>query len=300
MMSRCEEAYSVRMMCRLLKVSPSGYYDWRDRPASRREQDNARLLEQIRSIHAQSDSVYGSPKIWEALVRCGDGCSQNRVARIMRAARLQGIPAARRWRGRKCGQRPEGLSNHLARDFAVTEPNTKWVSDITYIRTGEGWLYLAVVLDLATRRIIGWSMRQSLDRELVLQAVLMALWQRPRAGSVILHSDRGTQGDFHRLSQHLTFGGVGWEDHEVGLQNRQGERQCTRQDGRALISVKRSKSFGSVLAPELPAKRQHWRAAFHSRSVHAGSAKPAGWHRSAWFRCLGDICHSQNVKNSHC
>lgn len=193
MMSRCEEAYSVRMMCRLLKVSPSGYYDWRDRPASRREQDNARLLEQIRSIHAQSDSVYGSPKIWEALVRCGDGCSQNRVARIMRAARLQGIPAARRWRGRKCGQRPEGLSNHLARDFAVTEPNTKWVSDITYIRTGEGWLYLAVVLDLATRRIIGWSMRQSLDRELVLQAVLMALWQRPRAGSVILHSDRGTQ-----------------------------------------------------------------------------------------------------------
>ena len=99
-MSRCEETYSVRMMCRLLKVSPSGYYDWRDRPASRREQDNARLLEQIRSIHAQSDSVYGSPKIWEELVRRGDGCSENRVARIMRAARLQGVPATRRWRGR--------------------------------------------------------------------------------------------------------------------------------------------------------------------------------------------------------
>ena len=96
MMSRCEEAYSVRMMCRLLKVSPSGYYDWRDRPASCREQDNARLLEQIRSIHAQSDSVYGSPKIWEELVRRGDGCSENRVARIMRAARLRGIPATRR------------------------------------------------------------------------------------------------------------------------------------------------------------------------------------------------------------
>lgn len=193
MMSRCEEAFPVRLMCRLLKVSPSGYYAWRDRPASRRDQDNARLLEQIRAIHAESDSVYGSPKVWDELVRRGEGCSENRVARLMQAANLQGIPAVRRWRGRKSGRRPDGLTNHLARDFATTEPNTRWVTDITYIRTGEGWLYLAVVLDLATRRVIGWSMRQSLDRELVLQAVLMALWQRPGDQPVILHSDRGTQ-----------------------------------------------------------------------------------------------------------
>jgi putative transposase len=193
MMSRCEEAFPVRLMCRLLKVSPSGYYAWRDRPASRRDQDNARLLEQIRAIHAESDSVYGSPKVWDELVRRGEGCGENRVARLMQAANLQGIPAVRRWRGRKPGRRPDGLTNHLARDFATTEPNTRWVTDITYIRTGEGWLYLAVVLDLATRRVIGWSMRQSLDRELVLQAVLMALWQRPGDQPVILHSDRGTQ-----------------------------------------------------------------------------------------------------------
>ena len=192
MMSRCEEAFSVRMMCRLLKVSSSGYYDWRDRPASRRDQDNARLLELIREVYAEFDGIYGSPKIWEELLRRGETCSENRVARIMQDAGLQGIPAVQRWHGRKSGQRPDGLSNHLARDFAVTEPNTKWVTDITYIRTGEGWLYLAVVLDLATRRVIGWSMRQSLDRELVLQAVLMALWQRPGDRPVILHSDRGT------------------------------------------------------------------------------------------------------------
>lgn len=132
MMSRCGEAYAVRMMCRLLKVSPSGYYDWRDRPASRRDQANACLLEQIYTIHAESDGVYGSPKVWEELVKRGARCSENRVARLMRGERLQGIPAVRRWRGRKSGDRPEGLDNHLARDFAAAEPNTKWVTDITY------------------------------------------------------------------------------------------------------------------------------------------------------------------------
>lgn len=208
MMSRCEEAYAVRMMCRLLKVSPSGYYGWRDRPASRRDQANACLLEQICTIHAESDGVYGSPKVWEELVKRGARCSENRVARLMRGERLQGIPAVRRWRGRKSGDRPAGLDNHLARDFAAAEPNTKWVTDITYIRTAEGWLYLAVVLDLATRRVIGWSMRQDLDRDLVLQAVLMALWQRPKDRPVILHSDRGTQYTSHDYQAFLKDHGV--------------------------------------------------------------------------------------------
>lgn len=193
MVERCEDSYPVRLMCRLLKVSPSGYYDWRERPVSHRAQGDAQLLEQIRSIHAESDGVYGSPKVWGELVRRGQRCGENRVARLMQTAQLQGIPAVRRWRGRKSGNRPDGLTNHLARDFAATAANTKWVTDITYIRTGEGWLYLAVVLDLATRRVIGWSMRPSLDRQLVLQAVLMALWQRPGDSPVILHSDRGTQ-----------------------------------------------------------------------------------------------------------
>lgn len=207
-MSRCEEAYAVRMMCRLLKVSASGYYDWRDRPASCRDQANARLLEQICTIHAESDGVYGSPKVWEELVKRGARCSENRVARLMRGERLQGIPAVRRWWGRKSGERPGAVINHLARDFAATEPNTKWVTDITYIRTGEGWLYLAVVLDLATRRVIGWSMRQNLDRDLVLQAVLMALWQRPKDSPVILHSDRGTQYTSHDYQAFLKDHGV--------------------------------------------------------------------------------------------
>ena len=185
--------YPVRLMCRLLRVSPSGYYAWRGRSPSRRAVANARLVGAIRDIHATSDGVYGSPKIWDELVHRGEACGVHRVARLMRAHEIVGIPAPRRWRSRRPGTRPAGLVNHLARDFVATAPNTKWVSDITYIRTGEGWVYLAVILDLYTRRVVGWSMSNRLAREFVMHAVLMALGQRSGDGPVILHSDRGTQ-----------------------------------------------------------------------------------------------------------
>jgi len=193
MVERCRGHFPVRMMCRLLKLSPSGYYGWQGRPLSARARDNARLVREIRTIHAESDGVYGSPKVFDELVRRGERCGRNRIARLMKADGLRGIPAVKRWRGRRPGDRPIGINNHLARDFSAAEANAKWVTDITYIRTMEGWLYLAVVLDLFTRRVIGWSMGRSLGRELVLQAVLMALWQRKGRGPVILHSDRGTQ-----------------------------------------------------------------------------------------------------------
>jgi putative transposase len=185
--------YPVRMLCRLLRVSPSGYYAWRGRAPSPRAVANARLLDAIRAIHAASDGAYGSPKIWDELVQRGERCGVHRIARLMRAHEMVGIPAPRRWRSRRPGTRPAGLANHLARDFVARVPNTKWVSDITYIRTAEGWVYLAVVLDLCTRRVIGWSMSDCLSREFVMQAVLMALWQRDGDQPVILHTDRGTQ-----------------------------------------------------------------------------------------------------------
>jgi putative transposase len=185
--------YPVRMMCRLLRVSPSGYYAWRHRAPSSRAVANARLVEAIRTLHAASDGVYGSPKIWDELVQRGERCGRHRVARLMRAHGIVGIPAPRRWRSRQPGPRPPGLSNHLARDFVAPIPNTKWVSDITYIRTGEGWVYLAVVLDLCTRRVVGWSMSDRLGRAFVMQAVRMALGQRVGDRPVLLHSDRGTQ-----------------------------------------------------------------------------------------------------------
>lgn len=117
MMERCREVFSVRMMGRCLKVSPSGYYAWRRRPLSARAQENTRLLETIRVIHAQTDGVYGSPRMWEELRDKGEACGKHRVARLMKEAGLQGIPQRRRWRGKRSAQRPDGIENHLKRDF---------------------------------------------------------------------------------------------------------------------------------------------------------------------------------------
>lgn len=193
MIEGCRGSFPIRMMCRCLKVSPSGYYDWRERPISARNQDNERLLGRIRTLHEASDGVMGSPSIWEELRYEGETASLNRVARLMASQALKGIPQKRRWGKKSSGKRPDGVQNVLARDFTADEPNTKWVTDITYIETRQGWLYLCVVLDLYFGLVVGWSMSNVQDRQLVLQAVLMALWQRKDKGSVVLHSDRGCQ-----------------------------------------------------------------------------------------------------------
>jgi len=189
MIERCRDAFSLRMMCRCLKVSPSGHYGWRIRPASVRTQANAALLGRIRAPHEDSDGVAGAPRIWGDLQYAGVRCSKNRVARLMRTHGIRGIPQRKRWRNKPSGKRPTGIENRLARNFSASEPNTKWVTDITYIDTAEGWLYLSAVLDLHTGIIVGWSMNHRQTRELVLQAVLMALWQRQDRSPVILHSD---------------------------------------------------------------------------------------------------------------
>jgi len=176
-----------------LRVSSSGYYGWVTRPLSGRAQENARLLARIHQLHADHDGVVGSPRIWEDLRYAGERCGRHRVARLMRRAGLQGVPQRRRWRKKPAGVRPAGSQNHLNRDFSATASNTKWVTDITYIRTAEHWLYLCVVLDLYSGLVVGWSMSPQQDRQLVVHAVLMALWQRPACTSVILHSDRGCQ-----------------------------------------------------------------------------------------------------------
>lgn len=202
MIERCRESFPVRMMCRCLQVSHSGYYGWRDRLPSRRAQDNRRLLGRIEAMHAASDGVLGAPRLWEDLRYEGETCSINRVARLMRANHIRGIPQKKRWRTKGSEPRPAGVVNHLARDFRADLPNTKWVIDITCIETGEGWLYLGAVKDLHSDIIVGWSMAPQQTRELVLQAVLMALWQRHDRSSVILHSDRGcqfTSGEYQRF-----------------------------------------------------------------------------------------------------
>ncbi|WP_420820281.1 IS3 family transposase [Seongchinamella sediminis] len=203
MIERCRETYPVSMMCRLLKVSTSGYYDWRHRPPSKRALDNQRLLKKVVALHDDSDGVHGSPRIWEDLRYDGETCSLNRVARLMKENEIQGIPSTRKWRRRKSTQRPESIKNHLERDFTAEEPGAKWVTDITYIRTGEGWLYLTIVVDLFCGQVVGWSMSHRMDRQLVIQAVLMALWQQKSKSHVVLHSDRGSQFTSHEYQQFL-------------------------------------------------------------------------------------------------
>jgi putative transposase len=201
--------YPLRLMCRCLKVSASGFHDWARRSPSKRTQDNVRLLAKIHQHHADSDGVMGAPRMHEALAYEGETASLNRVARLMSGAALFGVPQRRRWRSKPSGARPAYVRNHLERDFLALEPNTKWVVDITFIRTGEGWLYLCAVLDLFSHKIVGWSMSSVQDRHMVLKAVLMACWQRQDRNAVILHSDRGTQftsADYQQFLQdhHIT------------------------------------------------------------------------------------------------
>ena len=208
MIQRCREDFPVSMMCRLLQVSSSGFYEWRARKPGVRSQDNVRLLRKVRHMHLESGGVFGSPRIWEDLRYVGETCSLNRVARLMRRHAIVGIPARKQWRGRKSSDRPDDVLNHLNRDFSASEENSKWVTDITYVRTGEGWLYLAVVIDLYHGQVVGWSMSHRMETQLVLQAVLMAVWQKRNRSPVVLHSDRGSQ---YTSNEYQCF----LEDHNV-------------------------------------------------------------------------------------
>lgn len=183
--------YSVQMMCRMLGVAPSGYYEWVQRPISNRAQEDARLLRLIRALFVASQGVYGAPRVFLDLREAGETCSKHRVERLMRVNNLRALHGyrTRRW---SVGKPAVLVPNILQRRFTVTRPNKAWVTDITYIRTWQGWLYLAVVMDLFSRKIVGWSTRPTIHRELVLDAVLMAVRRRCPRGTLV-HSDQGTQ-----------------------------------------------------------------------------------------------------------
>jgi len=188
------------MMCRLLKVSPSGYYAWRTRPESRRTRFDRVLTRSIRLVHAESDGTYGSPRVHAELKDMGWHCGRTKVARIMRKTGLKGCPKRRFRVTRKRGM--VKASNLLEQDFSASAMNERWASDITFIWTGQGWLYLAVVMDLYSRKIIGWSMSRRVDRRIVIDAMQMALSHRRPSGELIHHSDRGSQylsDDFQEL-----------------------------------------------------------------------------------------------------
>jgi putative transposase len=179
-------------MCRVLHVCRAGFYQWLNCPESARAIANKKLLFLIKASYEASGGVYGSKRVFADLREAGQSCGVHRVARIMRANKIRairGYKAPRRIKGR-----PSIISpNRVNQEFHVNIPDHTWVTDITYIRTWQGWLYLAVVLDLYSRKVVGWSMKPTLAKELVLDALLMAVWRRKPLSPVIVHSDQGSQ-----------------------------------------------------------------------------------------------------------
>jgi len=188
--------FRVRTMSRVLRVHPSGFYAWLKRPLSDRAIEDRRLTKLIKASFVASGGTYGSPWIHKDLREDGERCSVHRVARLMRESKLRAQIGYKR-RYIKGGQPARVADNRLQRDFTAMAPNQAWVTDITYVRTYEGFLYLAVVVDLFSRRVVGWSMQNTLSRELVIQALLMAVWRRQPTEPVLVHSDQGSQYGSH-------------------------------------------------------------------------------------------------------
>ena len=205
------EDFPVRLMCGVLEVSPSGFYDWLGRPESRRAAEDRALVARIEAVHGDSRRTYGSPRVHASLKAAGYRIGRKRVARLMRENDIR-AKTKRKFRVTTDSRHDLPVApNLLDRQFTVEAPNTVWLADLSYIWTREGWLYLAVVLDLFSRQVVGWAMDEQMPQELTLAALDMAIKRcRPLPG-LMHHSDRGSQGGFKRSSQHpLSASLYGW------------------------------------------------------------------------------------------
>ena len=201
--------WPVDVLCEALGVSRSGFYAWRTRPLSQRAQTDARMLVDVRTSFLMSDRTYGARRVLGDVRDAGHTCGRQRIARLMRQEALWARPR-RRARPMDQGDRPEHTlaPNVLDRAFTATAPNQKWVADFTYVWTSEGWLFVAVVLDLFARRVVGWSMHATMTAQLVTDALTMALWRRGSVEALLHHSDRGSQYSSESFQRLLTAVGV--------------------------------------------------------------------------------------------
>ena len=193
--------HSVRLLCRTLQVSSSGYYAWRMRPRSAKERRDVLLTTHVRSIHAANRGVYGSPRVFQELKDKQIRTSKKRVARLMRKCEISGVRPKRFVHTTNSAHDLPIANNVVARNFTVDTPNAVWVTDMTYVRTWQGWLYVAVMLDLFSRRVVGWAASERIDTALALKALDMAVAQRTPPRTLVHHSDRCTLGGFKRWSQ---------------------------------------------------------------------------------------------------
>lgn len=196
------------LLCKVMQVSRSGYYHWKKRGASAREKERSQLIPRVRSIHQESKATYGSRRMAQELNALGFHCGKHKAGTLMK---LAGVAAKQRKKFKATTDSKHTFPvapNLLNRRFSVTTPNCVWVGDITYIWTSEGWLYLAVVIDLYSRRIVGWSMNKCITRRLVMDAFTMAIWRRKPSSGLIFHSDRGSQYCSHDFQKLLKKHGI--------------------------------------------------------------------------------------------
>jgi putative transposase len=206
---REKAAHAVTTLCRALGVAPSGYWAWRTRGHSARAQADARLSAQIRALHQASRGTYGAPRIHAALAADGTRCGRKRVARLMRTAGLVGCHRRRPFHTTQRDPQAELAPDLVQRQFTASAPNTLWIADITYVPTlAEGFLYLAVVLDVFSRRVVGWAMAEHLRAGLVVAALEMAVWNRQLGEGVIHHSDHGCQYTSLLFGEHCQAVGI--------------------------------------------------------------------------------------------
>ena len=194
--------YPVVRLCEVLEVSVSGYYDWRDRPESTRTKENRKLVTKISLFHRASRKIYGSPRIHRDLVESGETVGINRVARLMKQNDIQSRMARKFVITTDSKNTMQPAPNRLQRQFDVEMPDKAWVSDTTFIPSRQGWLYLAVVIDLYSRQVLGWAMGERNNAQLVQDALTMAVWRRGKVKSVIVHSDQGStyaSSDYQKL-----------------------------------------------------------------------------------------------------
>ena len=191
-MAKHRGAWPVAMMCETLGVSRSGFYAWLNRPRSQRSQVDEILASQVSQSFVLSDRTYGARRVWHDILALGQQCGLHRIERLMREQALRARPR-RRGLPKDRGQRSAIAQNVLDRQFQADGPNQKWVADFTYIWTAEGWLYTAAVMDLYSRRIVGWSMQDGMTSQLVVDALMMAVWRRGKPARLLHHSDQGSQ-----------------------------------------------------------------------------------------------------------
>lgn len=251
MIHRHEAQFRVRMMCRVLRVSPSGYYEWHSRAPSARVLRRAQLDAQVRTAFIAQKGRAGAPRLRRGLNKQGIGAGRHQVAQSLRRQGLR-AKGARKYKATTNSKHSLPVApNLLQQDFSAERPNQKWVSDITYIATDEGWLYLAVVLDLYSRLVVGWSMSERMTATLVCDALRMALFRRQRPRGVIVHSDRGSQYcsrehrkllDEHGLLASMSAKGNCYDNaameswnHSLKVEAVHGERFATRAQAKAQV-----------------------------------------------------------------